>query len=320
MNSFSFSDEGGSAAHAHNRRAWDELVPHSAILYASGRGRGISQPAGGRRWLQLVGGRHPRLASALPGGGRGSAKRALCGGRRQRVTVIDISPAMLELDRIVATERGLDVVTVQASMDDLSMFGPAAFDLVIHPVSTCYVPKIEPVYREVARVLRGDGLYVSQHKTPQNLQASLDPSARGYELVEPYYREGPLPPAAGSRAARDGHAGIPAPLGRNPRPALSLRIRDRRPARTSTRGPPGRTGRLWPPGPIHRPLCAYQGEAKNLSRHAATIAAGVTERDPNPTRKRGSVPLRRFGLPAGVPRRALVVRFRLFLARASGCD
>jgi SAM-dependent methyltransferase len=111
---------------------------------------------------------------------------------------------MLELDRLVAAERGLDVVTVQASMDDLSMFGPAAFDLVIHPVSTCYVPRIEPVYREVARVLRGQGLYISQHKTPQNLQASLTPSPRGYELVEPYYREGPLPPASGSRLRESG--------------------------------------------------------------------------------------------------------------------
>ncbi len=30
------------------------------------------------------------------------------------------------------------------------------------------------------------------------MQASIEPSSRGYELVEPYYRRGPLPPVAGS--------------------------------------------------------------------------------------------------------------------------
>lgn len=203
MTTFSMPEEGGSAAHAHNRRAWDDLV-RSRVCFTRPAGddefRNPLAVVDGCNWLggDIRGWRTLCLAA---GGGRQSALYAAAGAK---VTVVDISPAMLELDRVVAAERGLDVVTVQASMDDLSMFGSASFDLVVHPVSTCYVPKIEPVYREVARVLRGDGLYVSQHKTPQNLQASLDPAARGYELVEPYYREGPLPPAAGSRLRETG--------------------------------------------------------------------------------------------------------------------
>ena len=114
------------------------------------------------------------------------------------MTVVDISPAMLELDRAVAAERRLELRTVATSMDDLSMLAGESFDLVIHPVSTCYVPQIAPVYREVARVTRPGGLYVSQHKQPASLQADIVPSRNGYELIEPYYRSGPLPPVVGS--------------------------------------------------------------------------------------------------------------------------
>jgi len=83
-------------------------------------------------------------------------------------------------------------------MDDLAAFQPGEFDVVIHPVSTCYVPDVLAVYRAVARVTRPGGLYVSQHKQPTSLQAEATPSLRGYELIEPYYRSGPLPPVTGS--------------------------------------------------------------------------------------------------------------------------
>jgi SAM-dependent methyltransferase len=78
------------------------------------------------------------------------------------------------------------------------------FDIVIHPVSTCYVPAIGPVYQEVSRVTRAGGLYISQHKTPASLQTDVMPSARGYELTEPYYRSGPLPDVVGSRHREEG--------------------------------------------------------------------------------------------------------------------
>ena len=104
-------------------------------------------------WLQ-GGIRGQRVLCLAAGGGRQSALYAAAGGI---VSVVDISPAMLELDRQVAAERGLEVRTVQTSMEDLAMFRDAEFDLVIQPVSTCYVPQIAPVYREVARVLRAGG-------------------------------------------------------------------------------------------------------------------------------------------------------------------
>jgi SAM-dependent methyltransferase len=145
--------------------------------------------------------RGTRLLCLAAGGGKHGPLYAAAGAV---VTVVDISPAQLELDRIVAAERRLELKTVEASMDDLSMFAASEFDIVIQPVSTCYLPEIGPVYREVARVTRPGGLYISQHKSPTSLQADTQPSARGYELIEPYYRAGALPPVAGSPHREEG--------------------------------------------------------------------------------------------------------------------
>jgi len=121
------------------------------------------------------------------------------------VTVVDVSPAMLALDREVAAERNLDIRTVEASMDDLSALATASFDVVIHPVSTCYLPNIAPVYQEVARVTVSGGTYISQHKSPVSLQVSEQPAASGrYEFEQPYYRHGPLPAVTGSRLREEG--------------------------------------------------------------------------------------------------------------------
>lgn len=142
-----------------------------------------------------------RVLCLAAGGGKHGPLYAAAGAI---VTVVDISPAQLELDREVAAERRLELKTVEASMDDLSMFSAGEFDIVIQPVSTCYLPEIGAVYREVARITRLGGLYISQHKSPVSLQADIQPSARGYELIEPYYRTGPLPTVVGSPHREEG--------------------------------------------------------------------------------------------------------------------
>lgn len=203
MNDSSPSSERNSPAKKHNRGAWDRM--------ARG-GHRFAQPAQEEEfknplktidrwgWLgeSIYGQRVLCLAS---GGGRQGPLYAAAGAI---VTVVDISGAQLEIDRKVAADRGLQLKTVEASMDDLSMFAPADFDIVIHPVSTCYVPDVAPVFREVAKVLCSGGLYISQHKTPTSLQAKIKRSEQGYELTEPYYRNGPLPEVKGSRHREEG--------------------------------------------------------------------------------------------------------------------
>lgn len=181
-----------SHIHEHNRRAWDErartrqrhtLTATDAQLKSQ---LPILDPEG---WLDgtLVDRRVLCLASG------GGLQSVLCAAAGAVVTVVDLSSEMLALDQQMAAQHGLKVKTVAASMDDLSALGDASFDVVLQPVSSCYVPEVTRVYREVARVLVAGGLYVSQHKQPVSLQADAAPSARGYGLSEPYYQSGPLP-------------------------------------------------------------------------------------------------------------------------------
>jgi len=176
-----------------NRKAWDALVRQGQRFTRPAPDENFADPLAVVDGVNWLGGdiRGKRLLCLAAGGGKHGPLYASAGAE---VTVVDLSPAMLALDRAVAAERGLPLTIVETSMDDLSMFVAGSFEIVIHPVSTCYLPQIAPVYREVARVTATGGLYISQHKTPQSLQAEITPAGAQYALTEPYYRTGPLPP------------------------------------------------------------------------------------------------------------------------------
>ena len=180
-----------------NRNAWDALArigEHHTLPARDEEFRDPLSALDSQGWLgpDLRG---QRVLCLAAGGGRQAPLFAAAGAE---VTVVDISPEMLAADRRVARRHGLKLRTVESSIDDLSILEPSAFDVVAQPVSTCYVRDVRLVYRQVARVLRPGGLYVSQHKQPASLQTSAEPSPRGYDLTEPYYRRGPLPPVANS--------------------------------------------------------------------------------------------------------------------------
>lgn len=188
-------------AHEHNRRAWDERARLRRRHTRTASDRALANPLPAvdpEGWMGELRGR--RVLCLAAGGGMQGVLFAAAGAV---VTVVDISPGMLDLDRKIAAERGLKVAVVEASMDNLSALPEAGFDLVIQPVSTCYVPDVLAVYREAARVTAPGGLYISQHKQPVNLQAAALPSGNGYRLGEPYYRTGPLPPLVGEWRHRE---------------------------------------------------------------------------------------------------------------------
>jgi ubiquinone/menaquinone biosynthesis C-methylase UbiE len=124
------------------------------------------------------------------GGGWQSILYAKAGAR---VTVVDLSPAMLELDQREAARRHLSVRTINASMDDLSPLLDESFDIVHQPVSTCYVPDIIRVYCEIARVIRDGGLYISQHKQPTSTQITRRDERNQFVVGIEYYHKGSLP-------------------------------------------------------------------------------------------------------------------------------
>lgn len=188
--------------HEHNRRAWDAMVRQKQRFARPARDSDFAttlkelDPCG---WLGDVRGK--RCLCLAAGGGRQGPIYAAAGAD---VTVVDISSAQLELDREVAAERKLDLRTVHTSMDDLSMFRDGEFDLVIQPVSTCYVADIRQTYLAVSRVTRASGIYVSQHKQPISLQTGTQSVGNQFMLEEPYYRDGPLPPVKGSLHREEG--------------------------------------------------------------------------------------------------------------------
>ena len=83
-------------------------------------------------------------------------------------TVLDYSPAQLEAERQVAAREGYDINIVRADMTEPLPFADASFDLVINPVSLCYVREVEPIWREVARVLRPGGVLLAGLDTGLN--------------------------------------------------------------------------------------------------------------------------------------------------------
>ncbi|MEZ6059710.1 MAG: class I SAM-dependent methyltransferase [Planctomycetaceae bacterium] len=175
-----------------NRRTWNHLADSGSQFARVATDEQCRDPLAvldGRGWLpsSVAGLNVLCLAS---GGGWQSILYASAGAR---VTVADISESMLKLDERESRRRGLNVTCLRTSMDDLSALADASFDIVHQPVSTCYVPEVAAVYREVARVIRDDGIYISQHKQPTSLQISHRNERHQFVIGVEYYHTGPLP-------------------------------------------------------------------------------------------------------------------------------
>ena len=97
------------------------------------------------------------------GGGQDSVAFGLLGAD---VTVLDLSDVQLERDRQAAAHHNLQTKTIQGDMRDLSVFADNHFDIVWQVYSVNFVPSVEPVFREVRRVLKPGGIYFLQFANP----------------------------------------------------------------------------------------------------------------------------------------------------------
>ncbi len=180
-----------SAFRDKNRAAWNRLADGSTFAKVASDEECASplKVLDGRGWLPTdIRGWNVLCLAA--GGGWQSVLYASAGAN---VTVVDLSPKMLRLDEREASKRNLTIQCVETSMEDLSLLPEASFDLVHQPVSTCYVPKVDVVFGEIAKVMKDGGIYISQHKTPTSLQVTHRTDRNQYVIGREYYHEGPLP-------------------------------------------------------------------------------------------------------------------------------
>lgn len=168
-----------------NQSRWDEFAERG-ILYARPllnldleSARAWLDPAG---WLGDVHGKSVLCLAA--GGGKQSAAFGVLGAS---VDVLDLSPAMLERDRLAAAHYGVVIRRQLGDMRDLSCYADETFDLVWQPYSLNYVPDPLPVFSEVKRVLRKGGRYVLQVANPFVIGLfETDWDGKGYPVNLPY--------------------------------------------------------------------------------------------------------------------------------------
>ncbi len=130
-----------------------------------------------------------RLLCLGAGGGRQGPLHAIAGAV---VTVVDISEKQLDHDRRIAADRGLLLQCLCGNAERLDHLRDESFDVVVQPVSTCYLKDVHRMYAEIARVLRPGGLYVVQHKHPSSLLAT-GTSRDDYRIATPMIDGRPLP-------------------------------------------------------------------------------------------------------------------------------
>ena len=98
-----------------------------------------------------------RVLGLASGGGQQMPILTAAGAR---CTVLDYSPAQLASERAVAEREGYTINIVNTDMTKPLPFANDSFDVVINPVSLCYVRELDPIWSEVARVLRPGGVFL----------------------------------------------------------------------------------------------------------------------------------------------------------------
>lgn len=160
---------------AHNRTAWDGYARSGESEWTQPVSPEVIEQARNGDWSVILTPnktvpadwfgeiRDRDLLALASGGGQQVPVLAAAGAR---VTSFDNSDEQLARDRLVAERDGLDLVTVQGDMADLSAFADDSFDLIVNPASTVFVPDLEPVWREARRVLRSGGRLMTGAMNP----------------------------------------------------------------------------------------------------------------------------------------------------------
>jgi SAM-dependent methyltransferase len=82
------------------------------------------------------------------------------------VTVFDNSQKQLETDKKISEREGYSVRLVQGDMSQSFPFDDASFDIIINPVSNCYIRSLSSFWSECYRVLKKDGFLITAFTNP----------------------------------------------------------------------------------------------------------------------------------------------------------
>ena len=167
-----------------NQRRWDDLVAarceytRPALRLDVTTARDMVDPEGQLGPIEGM-----AVLCLAAGGGQQSAAFGLLGCD---VTVLDLSAAQLDNDRIAAAHYGFAPRLVQGDMRDLSGFTESSFDIVWQAHSINFVPDPTQVVMNVARVIRPGGLYRLQFTNPFIHGTWETWTGDGYLLAGPY--------------------------------------------------------------------------------------------------------------------------------------
>lgn len=135
---------------------WGKAISHEE--YIEGKWNVLLTPTKvmPEEWLGEIKGK--RILGLASGGGQQmpifSKKGALC-------TVFDISTKQLESEKMVSDREGYEIEIIQGDMTKPLPFEDASFDIIFNPVSTCYIEKTEPLWKECYRILKKGGILVT---------------------------------------------------------------------------------------------------------------------------------------------------------------
>lgn len=73
-------------------------------------------------------------------------------------TVLDYSEAQCETERAFAAREGYEIEILCYDMTRPLPFADESFDIIVHPVSNCYIEDVLPVFRECFRILKQGGI------------------------------------------------------------------------------------------------------------------------------------------------------------------
>lgn len=108
-----------------------------------------------KSWIKGIEGK--KVLGLASGGGQ---QMPLLSALGAHCTVIDITDEQLESERLVSTREGYPIVIVKGDITKPLPFKDASFDFIINPVSLVYCEKIEPIFKECARVLKKGGILI----------------------------------------------------------------------------------------------------------------------------------------------------------------